>query len=77
MTGRDKEQDAWARRAVPLLLTLLIGLAIGYSARVNYSKDRYIQALAERHEAEASYWSKKTNEIITNNTLEVERRKRK
>lgn len=73
MTGRGNDWQVWAA----LLFALAAGVIIGWGVRVNYSKDRYIQALAERHEAERTYWSKKTDDIITNNTLETERRKKK
>jgi len=57
-----------------VMLALLLGVLIGWSTRVNYSKDRYIQALAEKHEATARYWEAQTHDIITNNSLERNKR---
>lgn len=53
---------------------LCLGLVIGWSARVNTQTDRYVRSLAEKHEAMARYWDAQANDIITNNTLERNRR---
>lgn len=58
-----------------IVLALLIGVLIGQIWTEHRTYNRYIRALAERHEADAHYWDVKTNEILTNNTLEAQRRK--
>ncbi|QOX79824.1 hypothetical protein FY034_13080 [Trichlorobacter lovleyi] len=52
-----------------ILLALAIGLNIGFMWAEHTSNVRYIRSLAELHEARASYWEARTNDIITNNTL--------
>lgn len=60
----------------------LVGLAAvlggigGWSLRVSTVSDRYIRSLAEYHEANKRFWDTKTAEILTNNTLDIERRKK-
>lgn len=64
-----------------LLLTTivagLIGLAHGWNLAENSVNARYVRSLAEKHEASARYWDIKTNEILTNNTLEAKRREKR
>lgn len=50
-----------------LLLAAFFGGLIGWSARVHTQGDRYIRALAERHEAEASYFINKLDISIQEN----------
>ncbi len=50
------------------------GIIAGWSARVATADHRYVRALAEKHESEALYWNRKTDQIINEN--EIERRKR-
>lgn len=51
------------------IVSMMIGLAHGWNLAENSTNVRYVRALAEKHEATARYWETKTNEIITNNTL--------
>ncbi len=55
-------------------ITSIMGGLAGWSLRVSTVGDRYLRALAEKHESQAHYWDIKTNDIITNNTLERKRR---
>lgn len=55
-------------------LALALGTLIGWSARVVTTGDRYIRALAERHEAERRFWNRKAEQIINEN--DIERRKK-
>lgn len=48
---------------------LLAGALLGWNARGGATSDQYLRSLAEKHEAAAQYWDAKTNEILTNNTL--------
>lgn len=57
---------AWL--ALITLATVFGGIG-GWSLRVATVSDRYIRALAEKHEATAKYWDTRTNDILTNNTL--------
>lgn len=71
-----------AREFVLISLVLSVvgvssGALIGWNARANATSDRYIRALAEKHETQARYWEAQAHDIITNNTLERERRKGK
>ena len=50
------------------------GALLGWNARAHSTKDRYIHALAEKHETQARYWEAQAHDIITNNTLERNRR---
>lgn len=60
-----------------ILAALIAGMVLGWISKGHTTDDRYIRALAEKHEAVTRYWDVKTNDIITNNTLETERRKKK
>lgn len=51
------------------LVALILGVAYGWNLAENSANVCYIRALAEKHEASARYWDTKTNEILTNNTL--------
>lgn len=57
-----------------IITAVLVGVLIGQIWTEHRIDNRYIRALAEKHEATARYWDTKTNEIITNNTLERKRR---
>lgn len=52
----------------------VLGTVIGWSARLATTSDRYLRALAERHEAYDRYLNTQADFIITNNTLERNRR---
>ncbi len=68
--------DTDTKRAINwiwVLVVIAVGLLaaeVGWSLRARSTQDRYVLALAEKHEAAARYWDVKTNEILTNNTLE-------
>jgi hypothetical protein len=49
------------------LCALVAGLIAGWTLRVNHSSDRYIHSLAARHEATASYYNLKTDQMISEN----------
>lgn len=49
------------------LLALFFGGLIGWAARAHTADHRYIKALAERHEAEARFFNRKTDEMIQQN----------
>ena len=51
-----------------------LGTVIGWSARLTTTSDRYLRALAERHEAYDRYLNTQADFIITNNTLERNKR---
>lgn len=53
------------------LLAIFIGGVIGWGARACTADHRYIRALAQRHEAEASYWLNKINEQIQINKGDI------
>lgn len=55
-------------------IALLLGGIAGWSLRISTTGDRYIRALAEQHEARSRYWDIQANDIITNNTLERNKR---
>lgn len=55
-------------------IAFALGGVAGWSLRISTAGDRYIRALAEKHESSARYWDTKTNEILTNNTLERKKR---
>lgn len=57
-----------------MILFLLTGLVVGWMGKAHTTHDRYIQALAARHESATNYWDAKTSDIINNNTLERKRR---
>lgn len=57
---------AWL--AAIALATVFGGIG-GWALRISTASDRYIRALAEKHEATAKYWDTRTNDILTNNTL--------
>lgn len=57
-----------------MLASLALGVIIGFLWAEHTSNNRYIRALAEKHEATAKYWDVRTNDIISNNTLERNRR---
>lgn len=68
-------QGEWIVISLLVLITgLLAGIMIGWNARINASNDHYVRALAEKHEASARYWDTKTDDIISNNTLERNQR---
>jgi len=48
---------------------VLVGVLIGQIWTEQRADNRYIRALAEKHEAQARYWDVHTNDILTNNTL--------
>ena len=52
-----------------IVIALLIGVFIGQIWTEHRTYNRYIRALAQRHEVAAHYWDVKTNEILTNNTI--------
>ncbi len=52
----------------------LMGGVFGWSARLATTSDRYLRALAERHEAYDRYLNTQADFIITNNTLERNKR---
>jgi len=54
---------------------LLAGTLLGWNTRGGTTSDQYLRSLAEKHEAQARYWDAQAHDIITNNTLERERRK--
>lgn len=57
-----------------LITGLFVGLGGGWMANGYTTQNRYLRALAEKHEAVTRYWDIKTNDIITNNTLERNKR---
>jgi len=57
-----------------MLLVAVFGGIGGWSLRIATVNDRYIRALAEKHEAATRYWDVHTNDILTNNTLERKKR---
>lgn len=57
-----------------LLNGLLAGIMLGWNARSGATNDRYVRSLAEQHEARARYWDTQAHDIITNNTLERNKR---
>lgn len=67
--------DTDTKRAINwiwVLVVVAVGLLaaeVGWSLRARSTQDRYVQALAEKHEAAARYWDTRTDDIITNNTL--------
>lgn len=64
-------QGEWTVISLLALITgLLAGIMIGWNARGSTTSDQYLRSLVEKHEASTKYWDTKTNEIITNNTLE-------
>ena len=46
---------------------LILGGVFGWAARATTADHRYIRALAERHEAEASYYYTQTDPLIREN----------
>lgn len=72
--GRQVGQMSPRAWAAACLLAAFFGGIVGWSARVATADHRYIRALAEKHESESRYWSRKTDQIINEN--EIERRKR-
>lgn len=65
------DQREWIIISLLVFVTaLLAGVLLGWNARGGASSERYLRALVEKHEATAHYWDVKTNEILTNNTLE-------
>lgn len=66
MTGPGE----WSVISILALITgLLAGIMIGWNARGTTTSDQYLRSLVEKHEAATRYWDVKTNEILTNNTL--------
>lgn len=57
-----------------ILAALVIGAVLGWIGSGHSNNSRYIRSLAERHEAVARYWDTQTNNIITKNTLERDKR---
>jgi len=51
-------------RLVASFMVMMIGMSIGYHIRKEETRDRYLVSLAERHESEASYFNKKTDQMI-------------
>ncbi len=62
---------AWLIFAAVLFI---LGGIFGWSARLATTSDRYLRALAERHEAYDRYLNTQADFIITNNTLERKER---
>lgn len=68
-------QGEWIIIGMLALITgLLAGIMIGWNARISTTGDHYIRSLAEKHEASARYWDVQAHNIITNNTLERNKR---
>jgi hypothetical protein len=57
-----------------LLIGAIGGVGYGWRAREHTADHRYITALAERHEAESSYYMKKLDEEIQQNKGRLARR---
>lgn len=57
--------------AAATIIGLLIGCLLGWSARTTTADHRYIRALAERHEAQTTYYFKATDELIQQNKADI------
>ena len=55
-------------------IVFILGGVFWWSARLATTSDRYLRALAERHEAYDRYLNTQADFIITNNTLERNQR---
>lgn len=55
---------------------LLCGLILGWTGRTITADHRYVRSLAERHEAEASYYYKATDELIQQNKADIAKEKK-
>jgi hypothetical protein len=56
-----------------VLVTLLVGMALGWIARTHTADHRYITALASRMVAEARYYNTKNDALIEANKKEMKR----
>lgn len=61
---------------VACTLALGFGGLLGWADRVHTADDRYIRALAERHEAEARFFNLKTAELIQQNKGNIARERK-
>jgi hypothetical protein len=53
------------------VLAAILGFASGWNSNEKTTEHRYIMALAQRHEAETSYWLNKLNDEIQTNKGDI------
>ena len=61
------------RTTIETIAILLIGIVIGMAIQKHDTHDRYVSALAERHESETSYWIHKLDTEIQQNSGDIAR----